>query len=686
MTPAEAQQEIKRLSGLLRTYQYEYYVLNHPSVCDIEYDRLFERLLSIEKEYPEYIKPDSPSARIGSDLTNELPEARHSIPVLSLDKVYSYEELIKWTERINNKLQMDLSFVVEGKIDGVSIVLYYEEGIFTRAVTRGNGIIGNDVTKNVKTIGSVPLRLKRSVTTAVRGEIYLPKKDFEAVNEKQEISFANPRNLASGSLRRIKSSKVADIPLDIFVYEGFFSEKIDSHTDILKELKDLGFRLNPELGIFSEDIKSELKKSLETSWTSGDFNDLKEYIHKRERMRKDLPYEIDGLVVKVNEISVREKLGYTGHHPRWAVAFKFEAPEGKTIIKEINIHVGRTGRITPVAKVHPVIISGSRISNVTLHNQDYINMLELAIGDTVAVSKRGDVIPAVERVIEKNESGYKTWKIPEKCPSCGSRLTVTGAHCFCRNRDCSAQIKGRILFFIDSGQMDIENFGPETVEVLLKEGIIKNVEDIYTCKYYNLLKLPGFGEKKVDLIILGVKKSKNKPYSIVLPSLGIPEIGQKAAELLIEAGYRDVDDLFAIAESNDLDALQDINGIGPKTAETIIYEFSRQKLKDQIEFLRNQGLNFYKAETEELTKERMIFKGQVWCVTGTFEKLKPRSLAMNDVKKRGGRIVSQVTGNTTHLLAGTGSGSKLKKAKELGIAVITEDGFLKILDTGIIYE
>ncbi len=354
--PAE---EVRRLSDLLHQYQYEYYVENAPSISDREYDRLFDELVRLEAEQPELRRPDSPSHRVGSDLTHELPEVEHTIPVLSLDKAYTHDELLAWIDKTVRAADRDLSFAVEEKIDGISIVLYYEDGVLRRAVTRGNGLVGNDVTPNVRTIRSVPLRLREPDTVAVRGEVYLPRDRFQEINEKLEVPFANPRNLAAGTVRRIKSSDVAAIPLQIFAYEGYFQAARETHLEALNRLAQLGFRLNPRTAFFFAGEPPSGIAAQHPAWEVGRIGDLAAYVARRTQERESLPYEIDGLVVKVNELVVRDDLGYTGHHPRWALAFKFEAPQGITTVEAIDVQVGRTGRITPVARVKPVQIGGA---------------------------------------------------------------------------------------------------------------------------------------------------------------------------------------------------------------------------------------------------------------------------------------------------------------------------------------
>ncbi|HUX21627.1 MAG TPA: NAD-dependent DNA ligase LigA [Spirochaetia bacterium] len=680
MTENEAAEEIKALSAKINRFNYEYHVLASPSVSDLEYDRLFDQLKKIEGEFPELRLPDSPTLRVGSDLSNDLPEVDHTIPVLSLDKAYSIEELMSWARKASSNIGDELTFAVEEKIDGVSIVLYYEKGLLDRAVTRGNGLRGNDVTANVRTIRSIPLRLAQPETVAVRGEIYLPRERFEEINSSMEVPYANPRNLAAGSLRRIKSSAVAAVPLAMFAYEGYFPDPLPSHVEVIHRLAALGLRVNPTIGLFSDAgaTRPHFSEPGGPSWVAGNFDDMAAFVRRRTEERSSLGYEIDGLVVKVNDLAAREELGYTGHHPRWAIAFKFEAPEGVTEVRAIDVQVGRTGRVTPVARVKPVQVGGSTISNITLHNQDYVDLLELGIGDTVAISRRGDVIPAVERVIEKNEEST-TWKMPATCPVCAAQLTIVGAHHFCPNRECPAQVRGRIFFFVGRGQMDIDNLGPETIEVLIQRGMVRDVVDLYTADYDSLSEVGGFGEKKIALIKEGIERSKARPYVVVLQSLGIPELGQKVSELLIDAGFTSVDLLLECVDSGEVDRLTEIPGIGEKTAATIIEELSRPEVRRVIERLRVAGLTFEAEAKAQLPAEERIFEGQTWCVTGSFENFNPRSKAIDEIKLRGGKVVSAVSGTTTHLLAGSSAGSKLKRAAEVGAQVVTEAQFVELI-------
>ena len=607
----ELRAEALRLAEDLRRYQYEYYVLGRPSVSDLEYDRLFDRLSDLEKRYPELKTADSPTQRVGSDLEAGFEETAHTVPVLSLDKAYSVVEVVAWMR----KLPPQTVFSAEQKIDGVSIVLYYENGILTRAVTRGNGFVGNDVTENVRTVRSVPLRIPYEGKLAVRGEIYLPKKDFEVLNKTLEVPFANPRNLTAGVIRRKQSREAAVVGLRLFVYEGFFEPPLPDQQTVFEKLREYGFPLNPN-----------------TVFLTADEERLRSQIEKETRERSRLPYEIDGLVFKVASTAEREALGYTEHHPKWAIAYKFEAPTGETTVEEIDVQVGRTGRMTPVARVVPVEIGGSMISNVTLHNQDYIDLLELSVGDRVQVSKRGDVIPAVERVIEKRE-GAPIYKMPERCPECDSKVKIVGAHRFCPNSGCPAQKRGRLKFFI--------------------------------------------GRVQIESIIRGVEKSKSQPFSKVLVSLGIPELGPKAVSLLIDSGLTSIDLWLDAAEKKNNAVFLSVKGIGPSIAASVIDALNRPEMRQIIEDLRQCGLLFESETQPDESDDR--FKGTSWCITGSFEHFKPREKAQNEIEKRGGRVVAAVSAKTDYLLVGEGGGGKRAKAEALGVTIIDEQRFLKMI-------
>jgi DNA ligase (NAD+) len=672
------------LAEQLRRYQHEYFVLGRPSVTDAVFDALFDRLIELEHEHPEWAAPDSPTRRVGSDLSNDLEEVPHTIPVLSLDKAYTPDEVEAWMRKTAQASGRPLGFVLEEKIDGASLVLYYRRGLLERAVTRGNGLVGNDVTANVRTIGAVPLKLERDLDIAVRGEVFMPRPLFQRINAALESPYANPRNFAAGTLRRVKSAEVARIPLDIFIYEGHWATPPRTHVEVLETLEELGFRLDPRIGYFADgspDIAAAVAQR-HPGWIVGPTAEFHRYLECERSDRQGLPYDIDGLVIKVDEIDARQALGATGHHPRWSLAFKFDAPEAVSVVIGIDVQVGRTGRITPVARIEPVRISGSTVSNATLHNQEYVDLLELAVGDTVAISKRGDVIPAVERVVEKNlgpdGSSNTTWKMPAACPSCATGLVDVGAHRFCPNLECPAQVRGRLNFFAARGQMDIENLGPETIDVLLERGLIHDLPDIYDMDPQELLGVPGFGPKKVASIRQGIAASRARPYRAVLVALGIPELGQKVTELLIGAGYRSMDDLLRIADAGDPAPLLAVHGIGEKTAERILRELSDPAVRRRVERLRSAGLVFVEAARDEPPAHGAL-GGTIWCVTGTFQQFVPRERAAEEIRSRGGQITTAVSKRTTHLLAGRNAGSKLARARELGVTVVDEAELLGML-------
>ena len=682
MSKAQRARRAAELTDRLHRYDHEYHVLAQPSVSDQEYDRLVDELVALECDHPDLRQPDSPTRRVGSDLSQELPEVAHTVPVLSLEKAYTAEEVLSWMEKSAAAVDRPLGFTLEEKIDGSAIVLYYEAGVLARAVTRGNGAVGNEVTGNVRTIRSVPLRLPEPVEVAVRGEIYLPLAEFARLNAGAGMAYANPRNFAAGAVRRVKSRDVAAIPLHLFTYEGTFSSAppVD-HATAMDHLRTLGFPVNATNRLLVPEPLLAGARARHPAWEVAPLEQLPALLQAATQRRGELGYEIDGVVIKVNELAARATLGVTGHHPRWARAFKFDAPEGATTVQKIAPQVGRTGRITPVGRVHPVLIAGTTVANVTLHNQDYIDTLELALGDRVAVSKRGDVIPAVERVLDKNTQGNTTWRLPGHCPTCGTELELIGAHHFCRNQQCRDQVRGRIRFFAARGQMDIDNFGSETLDRLIDAGVLKDIDDLFSFDVDQLREWSGFGDRKVALLKEGIERSRGRPFRTVLPALGMPEIGPKATELLIDAGYRDIDGLLAVAQAGDPEPLVAIDGIGEKTAAAIIAQLTDAANLRRIAALRAAGLCFAAepAAPEALDPAAGPFAGQSWCVTGSFSKFRPRDLAAAAIKRGGGRVTTAVTSRTDFLLAGGAAGSKLRKAQLLGVTVVTEEEFLNRL-------
>ena len=694
MTERQAAAEIERLSAEIRRHEHAYHVLARPEITDAEFDGLFDTLVELERRHPPLARADSPTRRVGSDLTQELPEVAHTVPVLSLDKAYDMAGVERWMDKAR-AADPETAFVVEEKIDGSSILLHYRDGVLERAVTRGNGRSGNDVTANVRTIRTVPLRLQTPETLVVRGEIFIRRAAFEALNDGVETPYANARNFAAGSLRRVKSVDVATVPLEIFVYEGFMAEPPPTHTELLAHLCRLGFRINPATVVIRDDEDGSPPADQAAGFTVMDTASAPKYVEERAAARPDLPYDIDGLVLKVDRLAAREAMGATEHHPRWAIAVKFDAPEGVSVVRSIEIQVGRTGRVTPVARIDPVPIAGSTIANVTLHNQDYVDSLELAVGDTVAVSKRGDVIPAVERVLEKDPAGEPVWRMPAECPSCGSALTVQGAHSFCPNAACPDQVRGRLRFFVARDQMDIAGLGPATIDLLVDRGWVRDIADLYRFDPQRLLGEEGFGEKSVAALADGIEASKAKPFAIVLPALGLPELGPKVSDLLLQAGFRDIDSLYAAVDAGDPEVFTGIDGIGERTTESIMRQLGRPDPltgsrmatwratpRGLIAALRARGLRFAVDPSDPAGADgagEQPFAGQTWCITGSFEAFKPRARAADEIRARGGTVTGAVSGATTHLLAGSGGGSKVSRAEEAGVEIVDEQAFLRLL-------
>jgi len=669
--------EIAYLKSAILKAQKAYYVDSNVIMSDKEYDKLFDRLLYLEEKYPQFKDLNSPTQRIGSDLDNKLPEIAHSTPILSLEKCYSALELSDWIIKNKEKLKNEMSVIIEPKIDGAGVVLYYENGRLAYALTRGNGLFGNEITNNIKTIKSIPLTVEYNKKFAVRGEVFINKNDFADFNEKYaEGKYSNPRNLASGAIRRIKSKETALFPLNIFIYEGYFDEdKKGNHLDILILLKNLGFPLNKYIGYFGDSINKNISLPFK-EYKTGDFTQINNYLNNLKSIRKNLQLEIDGLVIKINDIKSREILGFTSHHPRWAIAYKFDPPLVQTKVNSIVVQIGRGGRATPVANLEPVELSGSIISRATLHNQDYINSIDVNINDIVTISKRGDVIPAVEEVVEKGEN-VNPFKLPDLCPSCKTGLIEDGAHLFCPNDQCPAQLLGTLQFFVSRGQMDIETLGDKTIEFLFNQGFIKFIPDIYEFNYDKLLDFEGFKEKKIENIKNSILKSKEKDFKTVLSSLGLKDIGNKVSELLAK-NYKTIDEVIKIADENNIEELTHIDGIGGNLALSIIKHFNNTKVKTMIDKLKKAGLNFKTIEKTDFG-QNLYLSGTKWVITGSFKNFQPREKAADLIKKHGGEITDVVSGKTTHLLCGESPGSKLEKAGSFGTKIVYEDDFLKMI-------
>ena len=677
-------QRIENLSKELLRHQYLYYIKAEPEISDKEYDRLFDELVALEKKYPEYAFKNSPTKRVGSDLDNVFAEKKHEIPVLSLDKEYTLQGLTKWVKKIISNSERELSFVVEEKIDGASIVLYYKNGVLDSALTRGNGMFGNDVTENIRTIKQIPLITEEKSDFAVRGEIFINKSDFLKYNKSFENKYSNPRNLAAGSLRNLKSSVVAKIPLNFLAYEGFFKNQFcNNHILILLKLKHMGFCINKNIAFFSSNVKDiSVVPNEFPEIIKGKIKDISAYIEGKIKGRNKLDYEIDGLVVKINEIDIRENLGHTSHHPRWEIAFKFDSPIAQTVLKNIVIQVGRNGRVTPVAILEPVKIAGSVVSRATLHNQEYIEILELGPGDLVSISKRGDIIPAVEEVIEKSYENPAVYKFQENCPFCGSRLIKQGAHHFCKNKKCPERMKRSLIHFVSKNQMDIDTLGEKTIKFLFERGFVKIIPDIYKFNYDLLLKEEGFKEKRVDNIKKSIDKSKSRPFKKVLAALGFDGLGTSVASELIKNGFNSIDKIIEIASKGEKEEFSKIEGFGTITAELLIEHFTDNKNLELIRELKKWELNF-KEKIESETLKIKPFENQIWAITGSFKNFKPRSKAAEKIEQRGGKVNNTISSKTTHLLTGSLSGSKLERARNLNVKIVNEKEFLDMLNLSL---
>ncbi len=673
------------LAAELLRHQHLYYVLARPEISDAEYDRRLDELVQLEERYPQYAGPNSPSRRVGSDLDGSFPERPHAVPVLSLDKLYEAREAAQWLRKTAAACGNDPGFTVEEKIDGASIVLYYERGELQHALTRGNGLAGSDVSDNVRTIRQVPLRIAEAGSLAVRGEIYITRDDFARFNAGLPEKYANPRNLAAGSLRNLKSSLTARVPLNIFVYEGFFPMGENSgrdHLEVLARLRDLGFRINPRLGFFCDSEPRRRKaQELFPGAVSAPLAGVEDYLLRLGTARAGVAYDVDGLVLKLADLEMRQELGFTAHHPRWAMAYKFEAPQARSELLDVLVQVGRNGRVTPVALLRPVRLSGSTVTRATLHNQDTIDMLELGIGDQVAISKRGDVIPAVDEVLEKSEANPSVYRLPERCPFCASRLVRDGAHHFCRNGSCPERQRRALSYFCAREQMDIESLGEKTIAFLYGKGWLRTIPDIYCFDYARLEGEEGFKERKIARIRAGVEKSREQPFARVLAALGFEGLAAAVAAALIAHGFDDVDKIIAGAARGDWEAFAAVEGIGEVTARQLVDHFTAAANLELIARLRDAGLRF-RAEGPSAERIDDSFAGQVWVITGSFESFNPRSLAADEIRRRGGRVAENVTARTTHLLAGASPGSKLAKAEKLKVQVISESGFLERLQSG----
>ena len=640
----------------------KYYNEDAPEISDFEYDMLMVELRNIEKQFPEVITPDSPTQVIVASGKHDshFAEIRHEVPLQSLQDVFSTDDVISFMNRIQKEVN-NPSYVVEAKIDGLSVSLEYEKGIFKRGATRGDGLIGEDVTMNLNTIKDIPKKLKDDITLTVRGEVYLPRAFFEKINEEREVMgeklFANPRNAAAGSLRQLDPSITEKRNLSIFIFnvqkvEGI---KLTSHYDSLKFLEEQGFVISPFL------------KKCQTS------EEVIAAISEISEIRGDLSFDIDGAVVKVDSLSQREEIGVTTKVPKWAVAYKYPPEKKETIIHNIDIQVGRTGALTPVAILEPVRVAGSLISKTTLHNEDFIKEKDIRIGDHVLIQKAGDVIPEVSEVLKEKRTGEeKIFEMPKFCPVCGAEAVREEGEAVtrCTGIECPAMLFQNLVHFASRDAMDIDGFGPALIESLIDQGLLTNIADIYTLKVEDIASLDRMGEKSANNIINAIQRSKENSLDKLLNSFGIRHIGAKSAKLIAKK-YHHIDEIMNAS----FEELCEINEVGAIMAESLVKFFESSQTKDLIQKLKDLGL---KMQSDLKENEDTRFEGMTFVLTGTLPTLS-RNEASEIIENYGGKVSSSVSKKTTYVLAGEEAGSKLDKALSLGVKIISEEEFQKMI-------
>ena len=667
MNKSSAKEKINLLRDQINYHNRKYYVEDAPSISDYDYDQLINKLKKLEQEHPELIIPESPTRRVGGEPAEEFKTVEHSIPMLSLDNTYSKEELADFDKRARKGLdENDIEYVVELKIDGLGVSLVYENGILIRGATRGDGIHGEDVTGNLRTIRSVPLKINNDMGLKkfeVRGEVYFNRPDFEKINLQRESAeeplFANPRNAAAGSIRLLDPRITASRPLKIFFYNILLDDKtlFSTHYESLKTLKTLGFRINPN---------TTFCKSLDKVFRQ---------IELWQKKKSSLNYDVDGLVIKINAFSQQDILGATSKHPRWAIAYKYPAEQAITEVENITVQVGRTGSLTPVAKLKPVIISGSTVARATLHNEDEIKRKDIRIGDTIVIEKGGEIIPKVLRVLfDKRTGEEKVFSMPQKCPACNAGVyrPIGEAVTRCTGATCPAQLKERLQHFASRKAMDIDHLGTQIIDQLVKKGMVKNFADLYLLSEKKVADLERMGEKSARNLLEAIDKSKKAGFNKLLYGLGMRHVGERAAYLLSNS-FSSMDEL----KSAPKDKIESIHEIGPKVSESIIYFFAEKKNMQIIDKLKGLGVNMESVKSNE---QKDLLQGKQFVLTGTLKKYS-RNEAKELIINAGGRVTSSVTKNTDYVLAGKKPGSKHEKAKTLNIKIIDEKILKKMLDT-----
>lgn len=655
-------ERMDELIDYINKASYEYYVLDNPTITDQEYDDYYNELLSIEEKYPELKREDSPTNRVGGAVLDKFEKVTHDHPMLSFDDIFNEEEIILFDERIK-KVVSTAHYTLEPKMDGLSGSLIYKNGVLVRGATRGDGVTGEDITTNIKTIKSVPLRLIEDIDIEVRGEIYMSKKSFLEANREKvkngEKEFANPRNAAAGSIRQLDSKVAAKRNLDFMAYFIPNPEDygIKTQKESLEFLRKLGFVTNYKLNGYAKNVK-----------------DITNYIDSLSEKRDNLPFEIDGVVLKVDNLEDEKRLGFTSRVPRWGIAYKFPAKEVLTTLKEIKFTVGRTGKITPNAIFSPVHVSGSLVSKATLHNSDYCIDKDVRVGDTISIRKAGDVIPEVVEVkLDRRKEDSVPFKMIENCPMCDSVLVRKDANHYCKNEHCPSRKIESLIHFSSRDAMYIEGFGESIVEDFYNLGYLKNIDDFYTLDKYKdeLMLLEGFGEKSISKLLESASNSKKNSLERLLFGLGIRYVGKKTAKILSKY-YKTMDNLIKA----DFDELKSINDIGDVIAKSIVDYFNDEKNINLINRLKDLNLNM-RYLGEEVNTSNENINGKTFVITGTLSR--PRDEIKEEIEGLGGNVTGSVTKKTDYVIAGEKAGSKLTKANELGIRVLTEEEYNNML-------
>ncbi|TCJ01738.1 NAD-dependent DNA ligase LigA [Cytobacillus praedii] len=662
-----AEKKVKELQTLLNQYNYEYHVLDQPSVPDSEYDRLLKELIEIETQYPELKTTDSPTQRVGGEILDMFEKVQHQSQMLSLGNAFNEQDLRDFDRRVRQSAGEDVSYVCELKIDGLAVSLRYEEGLFVLGATRGDGSIGENITANLRTIRSIPLRLNKDLSMEVRGEAYMPKRSFEALNrlkaEKGEEAFANPRNAAAGSLRQLDPRIAASRNLDVFLYgvSDTGETGVESHSEALDLLDTLGFKTNKE------------RKKCAT------IDEVLEYIEKWTIERPNLVYDIDGIVIKVDSLEDQEQLGTTAKSPRWAIAYKFPAEEVVTTLRSIDLSVGRTGVITPTAILDPVRVAGTTVQRASLHNEDLIREKDIKIGDQVVIKKAGDIIPEVVNVLAERRTGEEVeFHMPTHCPECESELVRLDGEVAlrCINPKCPAQIREGLIHFVSRNAMNIDGLGEKVISQLFSENLIQDVADLYKLTFEQLIGLERMGEKSANNLLEAIENSKVNSLEKLLFGLGIRHVGAKAAKTLAQQ-FGVMDELIKA----DYEQLTAINEIGEKMADSIVSYFDLDEVKALIDELKAAGVNMDYTGPKPVSVEQSesIFAGKTVVLTGKLEKLK-RNEAKDKIEALGGNVSGSVSKKTDIVIAGEDAGSKLAKAQELGIEVWDEERLIEELN------